>query len=105
MIYPFSLFSVKAKTPFISGISLVQDRSTTTLTCTSLTSPLTGAIYLWKQYGMLSTKTSSNTHTTPSVTMSNHGDVYTCAVTINTVTSDDSSNSITLTGTFFFMLI
>ena len=90
-------FPVKAQTPAVSGTAVVTDGTTTTLTCTSASS-LTGASYVWKQNGGTVAGAVSSTYTTPSVTMSNHGDTYTCAVTFNTVTSDDSTTGITLTG-------
>ena len=92
------MFSVKAQTPAVSGTAVVTDGTTTTLTCTSASSPLTSASYVWKQNGNTVAGAVSSTYTTPSVTMSNHGDVYTCAVTFNTVTSDDSTTGVTLTG-------
>ena len=52
--------------------------------------------------GVTVTTTSSSSYTTPSLAMSNHGDVYTCAVTFNAVTSDDSASGLTLTGGFLF---
>ena len=97
------MFLVKAQTPAVSGTAVVTDGTTTTLTCTSASSPLTGASYVWKQNGVTVTGATSSTYTTPSVTMSNHADVYTCAVTFNTVTSDDSTTSVTLTGNLVFM--
>ena len=96
---------MKAKTPVVSGTATVTDGTTTTLTCTSASSPLTGASYVWKQNGVTVTGATSSTYTTPGVAMSNHGDAYTCAVTFNTVTSDDSSTGLTLTGIKYLLCL
>ena len=95
---------MKPQTPTISGTAVVTDGTTTTLTCTTASS-LTGASYVWKQNGGTVAGAVSSTYTTPSVTMSNHGDVYTCAVTFNSVTSDDTVSGLTLTGEFIMKML
>ena len=95
----FFCISVKAQTPIVNGTATVTDGSTTTLTCTSASS-LSGESYVWKKNSATVTGATSSTYTTPSVTMSSNGDVYTCAVTFNSETSDDSASGVTLTGRF-----
>lgn len=90
--------AVKAQTPTVSGTSSLTDGDTTTLTCSSASSPLSGATYEWYLGGVLISGATSSSHTTSAVSMSNDGNVYTCKVTFNAVTSDISSNSVTLTG-------
>ena len=91
--------AVKAQAPTVSGTSSLTDGDTTTLTCTSASS-LSGATYEWYANSNLISGATSNTYTTPAVSMSDDGNVYTCKVIFNAVTSDISSNSVTLTGSF-----
>ena len=97
--------AVKAKTPSVSGTALLTDGTTTTLTCSSPSTPLTTATYVWKQNGNTVAGAVSSTYTTSSVSMSNHGDTYKCAVTFNSVTSDDSATGLTLTGVLWIHVL
>lgn len=90
--------TVKAQTPTVSGTSGLTDGDTTTVTCSSGSSPLSGATYEWYANAVLISGASSSTYTTPAVSISDDGNVYTCKVIFNTVTSDISSTSVTLTG-------
>ncbi|XP_070181311.1 serine-rich adhesin for platelets-like [Littorina saxatilis] len=88
---------VKPQAPTISGASSLIDGDTTTLTCSSASSPLVNATYDWYADGIAVSGVSSSTYTTPAVSMSDDGKVYTCKVTFNNVTSDLSSNNMSLT--------
>lgn len=81
------------------------DGDTTTLTCSSVSSPLVGATYEWYADGIAVSGASSSTYTTPAVSMSDDGKVYTCKVVFNTVTSDISSTSVTLTGEYEWLVL
>ena len=92
--------SVKAQTPVVSGTATVADGATTTLTCTSASSPLVEAVYQWKEDGTTVDGAFSNTYTTPSISMESNGITYTCAVMVDGVTSDESTAGVTLEGMF-----
>ena len=90
---------MKPKRPAVTGTEVVIDGTATTLTCTAADSlPSDGVSYVWKLNGGTVTGAVTSTYTTPNVALSNHGDVYTCAVIINEVASEDSTSSLTLTG-------
>ncbi|XP_070181334.1 serine-rich adhesin for platelets-like [Littorina saxatilis] len=97
--------SVKAQTPTVSGTSSLTDGDTTTLTCSSASSPLSGASYEWYANGIAVSGASSSTYTTPVFSMSDDGKVYTCKVVFNAVTSDISSTSVTLTGEYEWLVL
>ena len=93
--------SVKPATPTVTGTEEVSDGTTTTLTCESSDElPSTGVSYVWKRNGDPVDGAVTSTYTTPNVALSNIGDKYTCAVTVNNVASDDSTTPLTLTGGF-----
>ena len=93
--------SVKPATPTVTGTEEVSDGTTTTLTCESSDElPSTGVSYVWKRNGDPVDGAVTSTYTTPNVALSNLGDKYTCAVTVNNVASDDSTTPLTLTGGF-----
>lgn len=96
---------MKAQTPTVSGTSSLTDGDTTTLTCSSASSPLSGASYEWYADGIAVSGASSSTYTTPVVSMSDDGKVYTCKVVFNAVTSDISSTSVTLTGEYEWLVL
>lgn len=96
----FCVFAVKAQTPTVSGSSSLTDGDSTTLTCASASSSLSGETYEWYENGILVSGATSSTYTKASVSMSDDGKAYTCKVIFNSVTSDVSSNSVTLTGEY-----
>ena len=89
--------SVKPQTPTVSGSSSLTDGDTASLTCTTASSITTGVTYEWLLAGTAISGATSSPYTT-AVTMSDDGNAYTCKVTFNGVTSDVSSNTVTLTG-------
>ena len=94
-------FSVKPKRPSVTGTAVVEDGTTTILTCTSSnTLPSDGVSYVWKRNGVVVNGAAESTYTTPAVALSNNEDRYTCSLTINDVTSEDSTTGVTLTGRF-----
>ena len=98
--------SVKPGTPTVTGTQEVSDGTTTTLTCESSDElPSTGVSYVWKRNGDPVDGAVTSTYTTPNVALSNLGDKYTCAVTVNNVASDDSTTPLTLTGGFISSIL
>ena len=89
--------SVKAVTPVVGGTSSLTDGDSASLTCTTASSLLSGVTYEWFLGGVAISGATSSPFTTP-VSMSDDGNAYTCKVTFNGVTSDVSSNTVTLTG-------
>ena len=96
----FCVLAVKAQTPTVSGTSSLTEGGTTILTCASGSSPLTGATYEWYEDGSLVSGATSSSYTIAGVGMSHDAKAYTCKVIFNAVTSDLSSNSVTLTGEY-----
>ena len=97
-LMPLSVYvSVKPQTPTVGGSSSVTDGDSASLTCTAPSLPATGATYEWFLGGVAIAGATTNQYTT-TVTMSDDGNVYTCRVTVNGVTSDVSSNAVTLSG-------
>ena len=93
----FVFVSVKPQTPNVGGSSSLTDGDTASLTCITASSITTGVTYEWLLAGTAISGATSSPYTT-AVTMSDDGNVYTCRVTFNGVTSDVSSNTVTLTG-------
>ncbi|WP_368857668.1 immunoglobulin domain-containing protein [Thiolapillus sp.] len=93
----FVYVSVKPQTPTVSGTSSLTDGDTASLTCTTASSLTTGVTYEWLLAGTAISGATSSPYTT-AVTMSDDGNAYTCKVTFNGVTSDVSSNAVTLSG-------
>ena len=95
---PLSVYvSIKPQTPIVGGNSSVTDGDSANLTCTAPSLPATGATYEWFLGGVAIAGATTNPYTT-TVTMNDDGNVYTCRVTVNGVTSDVSSNAVTLSG-------
>ena len=93
----FLYVSVKPQTPTVSGSSSLTDGDTANLTCTTASSLSTGVTYEWLLAGTAISGATSSPYTT-AVAMTDDGNAYTCKVTFNGVTSDVSSNTVTLTG-------
>ena len=89
--------SVKAVTPVVGGTSSLTDGDSASLTCTTASSLSSGVTYEWFLGGVAISGATSSPYTT-AVSMSDDGNVYTCKVIFNGVTSDVSSNTVTLTG-------
>ncbi len=89
--------SVKAVTPVVGGTSSLTDGDSASLTCTTTSSLSSGVTYEWFLGGVAISGATSSPYTT-AVSMSDDGNAYTCKVTFNGVTSDVSSNTVTLTG-------
>ena len=89
--------SVKAVTPVVGGTSSLTDGDSASLTCTTASSLSSGVTYEWFLGGVAISGATSSPYTT-AVSMSDDGNAYTCKVTFNGVTSDVSSNTVTLTG-------
>ena len=89
--------SVKAVTPVVGGTSSLTDGDSASLTCTTTSSLSSGVTYEWFLGGVAILGATSSPYTT-AVSMSDDGNAYTCKVTFNGVTSDVSSNTVTLTG-------
>ena len=89
--------SVKPQTPTVGGSSSLIDGDTASLTCTTASSLTSGVTYEWLLAGTAISGATSSPYTT-AVTMSDDGNAYTCKVTFNGVTSDVSSNAVTLSG-------
>ena len=94
----FFSVSVRAEAPTISGTSLVTDGGSTTLVCTSTTQNLISATYVWKENNVVLPSVTGSSYTTPALSLANNGNQYKCAVTVNGVTSDDSTTTVTLSG-------
>ena len=90
--------SVKAVTPVVGGTSSLTDGDSASLTCTTASSLSSGVTYEWFLGGVAISGATSSPYTATAVSMSDDGNAYTCKVTFNGVTSDVSSNTVTLTG-------
>ena len=102
------VIAAKPLTPDVSSTEVTAGVATT-LTCasTSITAGMSDVSYVWKLNGKevkgATTNDRSSTYVTPTLTMENDGDVYTCAVLVNGVPSD--GGSVTLSRKFPFLLI
>ena len=90
--------SVKPQTPTVTGTSSLTDGDTASLTCITASSLTTGVTYEWLLAGTAIPGATSSSYTVSALTMADDGSAYTCKVTFNAVTSDVSSNTVTLTG-------